>query len=315
MIDIKINYADSVEILSLMDNSFDLLMQSTENVHRYPFLSDALEKSLPIAEHGFSALIDIKFGSSERRLLFDTGVSINGLIYNLNALKISPDTIDAIVVSHGHTDHVMGLLGILKQMGRKKTPLILHPDSYLERKLILPNGIEVNIPQPKRKELLDQNIELIESIGPSMLFDDISLISGEISRTTEFETGLPNHFSKKNGKWVADPLISDDQCLIVNVRNKGLVVITGCGHAGIINIIKNAQAITGELKIFFVMGGFHLGGPVFEKIIPLTINELEKLDPKFIVPSHCTGWKATHEIARILPNSFVPNSVGTRFVI
>ena len=288
MTQIYIKPTDSIEILSLVDNSFDLLMTSNKNVKRYPLLPDTLIKPLPIAEHGFSVLVDVNFGSSKRRILFDTGVSMNGLIYNLNALNIDLETIDAIVVSHGHTDHVMGLLGILKQMGKKKTPLVIHPDSYLERKLILPNGVEVNLPQPKKKELLDQNIELIESVGPSMLFDDTSLISGEISRTTEFETGLPNHYAKKNGKWVADPIVSDDQCFIANIRNKGLVVITGCGHAGIVNIIKNAQVITGESKIYFIMGGFHLGGPFFEKIISPTIDELEKINPSFVVPSHCT---------------------------
>lgn len=200
-------------------------------------------------------------------------------------------------------------------MGRKKIPLILHPDAYLQRKTVLPTGLEINIPPPNRKALTDHNIELIESIGPSMLFDDTSLVSGEVARTTAFETGFPIHYAKRKGNWTPDPLINDDQCLIINARNKGLVIITGCGHAGIINTIKNAQKITGIEKIWAVLGGFHLSGRHFEPIIQPTIDELVKIDPTIVVPAHCTGWKATHEIAKQLSEAYIQNSVGTRILV
>ena len=313
--EINLKSADSVEITTIMDNSLDILMTNTENVIRFQIGPELFEKTLPIAEHGFSVLVDIKFGNLSRRLLFDTGVSKEGILKNMEVMGIDPGTIDAIVLSHGHTDHAMGILGFLEISGRKGLPLIIHPDAYLPRKIILPTGLEINIPPPKRDELMDMEIELIESAGPSMLFDEISLVSGEVSRTTEFEKGFPIHYSKRNGVWVSDPVISDDQCLIVNVRNKGLVIITGCGHAGIINIIRNARKITGVEKVFFVMGGFHLSGAIFEKIIDPTIFELTKIDPRFIVPGHCTGYVAQHKIAHKLPKAFIQNSVGTKFVI
>jgi 7,8-dihydropterin-6-yl-methyl-4-(beta-D-ribofuranosyl)aminobenzene 5'-phosphate synthase len=311
---IKLKTADSVEITTIMDNYFDFLISGNDNVNRFSLKKDSLSHPLPIAEHGFSAIVDIKLGGLNKRILFDTGISENGILYNLKVLNINPKSIDAIVLSHGHVDHVMGIMGLLVEMGKKRVPFIVHPDAYLKRKLILPNGLEINIPNPKRSDLADQNIELIESIGPSMLFDDVSLVSGEISRTTNFETGFPIHYSKKNENWVPDPIISDDQCLIINVRNKGLVILTGCSHAGIINIIRNAQSLTGIKKIFAVLGGFHLTGTVFEPIIPPTIDELVNINPSIIVPGHCTGWKATHEIANKLPNSFIQNSVGTKFI-
>jgi 7,8-dihydropterin-6-yl-methyl-4-(beta-D-ribofuranosyl)aminobenzene 5'-phosphate synthase len=315
--EINLHSADSVEIISVMDNSLDLLIAGAENVHRYKYLdpTNPFTQLLPIAEHGFSAIIDIKSGKQVRRLLFDTGVSKNGILQNMKAMNIDPKSIDAIVLSHGHTDHAMGILGFLETSGRKGLPFVIHPDAYLPRKLILPTGDELNIPAPNRRELLDKEIELIESAGPSMLFDRTSLVSGEVSRTTEFETGFPIHWAKRNNEWVLDPIISDDQCIIVNVRNKGLVIITGCGHAGIINIIRNAIALTGVDIIFFVMGGFHLTGAIFEPSIEPTIQELKKINPSIIVPGHCTGYKATHRIAAELPNSFVQNSVGTKFVI
>ncbi len=101
--------------------------------------------------------------------------------------------------------------------------------------------------------------------------------------------------------------------MIVNVRNKGLVILTGCGHAGIINTVKNAQRITGIDKILAVIGGFHLSGALFEPLIDPTIEELKKLDPAIIVPAHCTGWKATHQIAEGLSDAYIQNSVGSTF--
>ncbi|MHA2232377.1 MAG: MBL fold metallo-hydrolase [Candidatus Hodarchaeales archaeon] len=312
---INLKSADRVEITTIVDNSFDILLSGSDSVKRFPLLTNSLSSPLPIAEHGFSALVDIKIGGVTRRILFDTGVSESGVLHNLNVLNIDSETIDTIVLSHGHSDHAMGIMGLLAKMGRKKIPLILHPDAYLPRKLILPNDYEINIPNPKKSELADQNIELIESVGPSMLFDETSLVSGEIARTTEFETGFPIHYAKRNGNWEPDPLVSDDQCLIINVRNKGLVILSGCGHAGIINTIRNAQSISGIKKVFAVIGGFHLSGTIFEPIIKPTTNELARVNPFMIVPGHCTGWKATHEIARQLPEAFVQNSVGTTFVI
>jgi 7,8-dihydropterin-6-yl-methyl-4-(beta-D-ribofuranosyl)aminobenzene 5'-phosphate synthase len=107
----------------------------------------------------------------------------------------------------------------------------------------------------------------------------------------------------------------DDQALIANVRDKGLVVLTGCGHAGVINILQHAQRLTGEQRIAAVIGGFHLGGPLFEPRIAPTISALKALAPAMVVPGHCSGFKATRAIADALPDAFVLNSVGTRFAV
>jgi 7,8-dihydropterin-6-yl-methyl-4-(beta-D-ribofuranosyl)aminobenzene 5'-phosphate synthase len=193
--------------------------------------------------------------------------------------------------------------------------MVLHPDAYLERKLVLPNGLEIQLPAPKTKDLRQENIEVIEEIGPSMMIDDMVLISGEVARITDFEKGFPIHHACRDDTWVPDPLIMDDQCAIIHVRNKGLVIITGCGHAGIINIIHHAQALTGVKQVHAVIGGFHLTGGFFEPIIPATIKALQQIDPRYVVPCHCTGWSATHQIARAMPEAFIPSSVGTTFVL
>ncbi len=223
--------------------------------------------------------------------------------------------IQAIILSHGHADHAMGLPGLVDRLGTRNLPLVLHPDAYLKRKLVLPNGAEIGIPAPKVEDFRREYIEVIEEVGPSMLVDDMVLVSGEVARTTEFEQGFPIHHAKRNDVWEPDPLIMDDQCAIINVRDKGLVVITGCGHSGIINTIVHAQTLTGVQTIHAVIGGFHLTGGLFEPIIPATIATLEKIKPRYVMPGHCTGWSATHQIARAMPEAFIPNSVGTTLML
>jgi 7,8-dihydropterin-6-yl-methyl-4-(beta-D-ribofuranosyl)aminobenzene 5'-phosphate synthase len=298
-----------------MDNSIDILMATTDIAKRFPLGPNPFEKPQPIAEHGFSVLIRTRSGEKEAEVLFDTGLSPRGTLYNLDAMEIGLQDLQAIILSHGHADHALGLPGVVERLGVRNMPLILHPDAYLERKLVLPNGNELAIPAPRPSDFRREDIEIIEEVGPSMLVDDMILVSGEIPRTTEFEQGFPIHYAKRHDEWEPDPLIMDDQCALIHVRGKGLIVITGCGHSGIINTIRNAQVLTGIQEIYAVVGGFHLTGPYFESIIPATVAELKAINPQYVVPGHCTGWLATHHIARALPEAYIPNSVGTTLML
>ncbi len=123
---------------------------------------------------------------------------------------------------------------------------------------------------------------------------------------------MPFHEALTNGVWAPDPLILDDQALIVHVAGHGLVVLTGCGHAGIVNIVRHARRLTGIESVAAVVGGFHLGGPAFEPIIKPTVEALAELDPEIIIPAHCTGWRAAYTLAEAMPHAFIPNSVGSR---
>jgi 7,8-dihydropterin-6-yl-methyl-4-(beta-D-ribofuranosyl)aminobenzene 5'-phosphate synthase len=284
---------DQVKITTIMDNSIDLLMTSTEVAKRLRLGPNPFERPQPVAEHGFSVLIDVKQGAKSGTILFDTGLNPRNFLYNLDALEINAADVQAIILSHGHADHAMGLPGFAQRLGSRNIPLTLHPDAYLERKLVLPNGDETYLPPPRKSDLL----------------------SGEVARTTDFEQGFPIHYAKREHDWEPDPLIHDDQCAIIHVRDKGLVIVTGCGHSGIINIIRNAQVITGIREVYAVIGGFHLNGPLFDPIIPATIAALQEINPRYLVPGHCTGWVATHKIARAMPTAFIANSVGTSFVL
>ncbi len=315
MAEISLKPVDRVEILSVMDNSVDVLMAGTPIAKRAPLSRDKFSRPQLRAEHGVAMLITVYDAGRKDSFLFDTGNSVDGALHNMDVLEVRPAELHALILSHGHTDHTLGLIGILKRLGRHRLPVILHPDAFLKRKNVLPEGHEVDLPPPNMQDIEAEGMEIIQEKGPTILVDGRSLITGQIPRMTSFEKGFPPGQAEINGQWQPDPWIHDDQGMVFNVRDKGLVVLTGCGHAGLINTLQYARSITGVSEIYAVIGGFHLTGRIFEPIIPPTIQALKEFSPKVIVPQHCTGWRATHEIARVFPEAFIPNSVGTRFIL
>jgi 7,8-dihydropterin-6-yl-methyl-4-(beta-D-ribofuranosyl)aminobenzene 5'-phosphate synthase len=305
--------ADSVDVTLLVDNSIDLLVASDDHAQRPLLHPDWLERTQLRAEHGFSALITIRSGGDEKRLIYDAGLTAETLVNNLTSMGITLEDVQSIVLSHGHGDHHGGLEGLLRKVGRKRLPLILHPDAWKMRKIVFPTGAEINLPPPDRKMLSLANVEIVEQEGPSFQFGEEALVSGRVERVTEFEKGFPIQWAQGKSGWEPDPMIWDDQNLVCAVKEKGLVVVSGCGHAGAINILRNARRLTGIQQIHAFVGGVHLTGRIFEPIISPTVDELERLRPDYIVPGHCTGWKARQEISRRLPGAYLEPSVGTRY--
>jgi 7,8-dihydropterin-6-yl-methyl-4-(beta-D-ribofuranosyl)aminobenzene 5'-phosphate synthase len=312
---ISLRAVDRVEILSLMDNYVDTLMASTPIVQRARLRRDEFSRPILRAEHGFASLITVYSGGKKYTLLFDAGTSVDGVLHNMDVLELRPTELQAIVLSHGHTDHTQGLMEVIRRYAHPGLPILLHPDALLNRKAIFPDGQENLLPPPSKSDLEAKGMKVIEERGPTMLFEGHILITGQIPRLTTFEKGMPAMHTEINGEWKHDPWMYDDQSIVINVRKKGLVVLTACSHAGLINILQHARHLTGVNKTYAVMGGFHLTGPLFEPIISATIQSLKEFSPDFIVPQHCTGWKATHEIAREFPEAFVANSVGSNFIL
>jgi len=318
---------DSVSITILIDNVSDALMIDSGPAKRVGLMSGGgAAPRLPaptleggetldtlLAEHGFSALVTVTKDGREHRILFDAGLTPGGVVENMRRLSLSPKDIGTIVLSHGHFDHTTGLSGLIRALGRTSLPVVIHPEFWTQRRIAIPGRDPIEIPSTSRASLIGAGFEIIEDRAPSFLLDGSVLITGEVDRTTEFERGFPIHQALRDGAWQPDPLILDDQALVMHVRDRGLVVLTGCGHAGVVNILRYARKLTGVDRIYAVIGGFHLNGPLFEPIIGATCDALAELAPAYIVPAHCTGWRAQHALAARLPEAFIPNTVGTRF--
>jgi len=311
-----IKAVDRVEITVLMDNYVDVLLGSTDVVTR-PVLrrGDEISRNTLVAEHGLSMLVTVYEGEESHSVLFDTGHTGTGVPHNLRQLKINLSHIEAIVLSHGHVDHVGALYPILKGLSRPM-PLVVHPWGFHSPRLLKwPDGRIDRFPDTLIKEdLKKQGCEILESQEPVSLAGGMILVTGEIERTTSFEKGFPLAKTARNGEIVPDP-ISDDQSLIVHLREKGLVVISGCAHSGIVNTVLYSRKITGIEPVHAILGGFHLTGSLFESIIGETITALMEIGPKVLVPMHCTGWKAINRFSESFADAFVLNSVGSKFVL
>lgn len=308
----QLKQINSVEITCLVDDHVNLLLPNTLVAHRPPLRESWYEKP-PIGVHGFSVIVIFEINNTKHIILFDTGLGPWVASYNVDVIGFDLSCCEMVILSHGHIDHAGGLLDIRKKMNTKSIPLIIHSDAFKNR-LFKFQQSTINLPPPNKSLLAQAGYDIIEKNQPSMWLDDSILVTGEIPRTNDFEIGLSNHYSNENGKVESEPLIRDDQAIVLNIKDKGLVIITGCAHSGIINTVNYVKKLTGEAKIYAILGGMHLEGKAFEGIIPRTVDELEKNKPKFIVPCHCTGFHATNEIAKRMPESTIPNSVGTTYI-
>jgi 7,8-dihydropterin-6-yl-methyl-4-(beta-D-ribofuranosyl)aminobenzene 5'-phosphate synthase len=192
--------------------------------------------------------------------------------------------------------------------------MVVHPMAWTRRRLAVPGAEPFTMPTLSRRALEAEGFVLLERRQPSLLVDDCVLITGEVDRTTEFERGMPAiHEAWSGGGWHHDPDVVDDQALVVDVRGRGLVVLTGCGHAGAVNIARHAQRLTGVSHVAALLGGLHLSGPAFEPVIAPTVEALTAMGPDLLVPGHCTGWRAQHALAAALPNAWAAGSSGSSY--
>jgi 7,8-dihydropterin-6-yl-methyl-4-(beta-D-ribofuranosyl)aminobenzene 5'-phosphate synthase len=309
---IGIKEADCVEILSLQDNYIEITaMDNSDVVTRAKNVKDGEIKNSVLAEHGFSAVVRIASGGKKRTLLFDFGFSKDGAAYNADVLGVDLREVEVMVLSHGHSDHLGGLESLVGRIGRKGIPLILHPTAFKPSRYLKFGKKRHYFPAVTRERFEKLGIRLIETTVPCPLLGGQALFLGEVRRETAFEKGMPMaHFEDQGGeKW--DP-IEEDSALVMNLKGKGLIVLSGCAHAGIINTVNFAKEITGIEKIHAVMGGFHLSGPAFESIIGKTAGALKKIDPAYVIPCHCTGRNAVMAIEKKMPDQFLLNMAGTR---
>ena len=320
---IALEPVDEIVITTLVDNVFDGLLEGDERTTRAPLgagLAEApqFETGLTtvglVAEHGFSALVSVRRGSTTTSLLFDTGISPDAMVTNAGRLGADLSGIQAVILSHGHFDHTGGLAGLAGKRGTRSLPMVLHPNVWTRRRLAVPGRDPMELPTLSKRALESEGFAVIERRDPSLLADGCVLITGEVDRTTEFERGMPPAHQQWTGSaWQHDPLVIDDQALVAHVRGRGLVVLTGCGHAGAINIVRHAQRLTAVPALHALVGGLHLSGSAFEPIIDPTVEALTQMTPGLVVPGHCTGWRAQHALAAAMPDAWAAGSSGSSF--
>jgi 7,8-dihydropterin-6-yl-methyl-4-(beta-D-ribofuranosyl)aminobenzene 5'-phosphate synthase len=307
------NEIDKIEILALQDNYIDLLAQdSNDIVTRALPVKDGEVKTTILAEHGFASIITVTKGGRSRSILFDFGFSETGAALNAQAMDLDLSVIEATAISHGHLDHVGGMVELMKMVGKKNVDLVLHPEAFRNpRYLKVSEEIKHKFLSFTREKAELAGLNVVEAADPYPMLDGDIVFLGSIPRETEYEKGAPNLYFGSGGEIKRDDF-ADDTSLVADLKGKGLVVISGCAHSGIINTVRHAQRTTGVDTVFAVYGGFHLAGKNMEAVVEHTVAALQEIDPEYIVPVHCTGRAAITSIEKLMPEKLLINMAGTR---
>ena len=308
-----INAVDRVEILTLQDNTIDFLARDDNAViqRALPVVGREMRNSV-LAEHGFSSLVTVAIGDATRCMLFDFGFSEGGAAFNAGALGVDLTRVEQMALSHGHLDHVGGLRALVEKTGKSGIPLVVHPAAFRQpRFLKVSETLKYHFPAFTAEEAAAAGADVITAEAPHLMIDHNALFLGQIPRSTAFEKGAPNLFCEIDGKVQQDPF-DDDSAVVFNVRGKGLVVLSGCAHSGIVNTVRYAREVTGVEPVMAIMGGFHLSGQDPDHVLRPTVEALKTFDPAYIIPTHCTGRQAVGMIEKAMPDRFILNMAGTK---
>jgi 7,8-dihydropterin-6-yl-methyl-4-(beta-D-ribofuranosyl)aminobenzene 5'-phosphate synthase len=250
-------------------------------------------------------------------LLFDTGPEGAIFMRNCTNLGLRLGEVESIAVSHGHWDHMAALPQAVEAIVKEGGQVTVHvnPGMFNERAVRLKSGKVVpvaDVPSPAALEKLGARV--VNRPDAQLLLDGHFYYSGEIPRVTSFEKGRVDHLSRKSpdAPWEPDPLLMDERMLVVHVRDLGLIVLSACSHAGIVNVCMHTRNLFPDIPIYCVMGGLHLGG-VMERIIPDTVEGLRPFRINHIITGHCTGWRALHALADAFGDAVSQSAVGTKY--
>jgi 7,8-dihydropterin-6-yl-methyl-4-(beta-D-ribofuranosyl)aminobenzene 5'-phosphate synthase len=294
-------------------------------------LSDKPPEKVLLSEFGLSMQLETQRGDETRSVLIDFGYSSPTLLNNLDILGIDPAKLDALVLSHGHYDHFGGLVGFLAatQGKRKpKLPLYIGGEECFCSRQFTAGPTPLNFGALDRKAIAEADLSVVAAEGPAVVADH-AFVTGHIQRAsfervlspTRMKVGIDNGLGCYPDKMPTDRRPIDwapDQfdheiSTCVNVKGRGLVITTSCGHRGVVNSAKQAMEVSGIRKIHAVVGGFHLA-PHKEDYLRETMKEMVALDVDYIVPMHCTGEPFYEMLKAELPKKVIRSYTGTKFV-
>lgn len=275
---------------------------------------DSVQYESPLlGQHGIALLLEARNAEGRRRFLVDVGQNSSALRHNIESLGIQFSTVDAIILTHCHYDHTQGTCEVLKWVGKQGVPVVAHPDSFRPHFVTEPCLRHVGMmSNDSRSKIEDAGGVLLLTRDPLQLMPGLST-TGEVRKQTDFEeVGMSLKTIVADS--VAGDEMLDDISVVACIRDQGLVIITGCSHAGIVNIVKHSIDLFGEKRICGIIGGFHLLNASEERV-QKTVDALAQYNPQWISAGHCTGFKAQVALFRKLEDRFKPLQTGMTFTV
>ncbi|WP_298254759.1 MBL fold metallo-hydrolase [Bradyrhizobium sp.] len=328
---IEVPVIDKLSVRVLVDSASDLFFKRAEVAGVKTEPGRSANSMLPLhSEWGLSLLLEPQRGDTRRTYLLDFGWTPGAINGNLDLLKVDASKIDALIMSHGHWDHLGGLMGFLDRH-RKSMPSDLTiyaggEDNFCQRYLRGAGGDLSDFGMLDRRDLAKRDVKVMLCETP-VVIGDVAFTTGKIARNS-IEKVLPNslvefkfkdgagcnwsHYlpAEMEGKIVPDEHIHE-HATCFNLKNRGLVVISSCGHVGIVNTVRQAMEVSGVQKVHAIVGGFHLG-PAPADYLTQVVAEMTKLNPDVVIPMHCSGLNFTQEAQRQMPGKVLTTTTGSR---
>ena len=279
---------------------------------------------------GLSLFLQSEREQEQRTILLDFGYTAAALINNIGLMNVDPSKIQALILSHGHIDHYGGLIGFLGQYRNVLPPDVKlyagGEDNFCHRLRGTTVGQLGENGTLVRREIEAHKVTTVLCESPTVIAGH-AFTTGKIKRNS-IERVMPNGFvdytskgsagceyshftaAELQGKFVPDEHVHE-HATCFNIRNKGLVVISSCGHVGIVNSVRQAQEVSGIQKVHAIVGGFHLG-PAPADYLKQVVAEMKKLEPEVVVPMHCSGLNFTMEAQAQMPGSVIATSTGSK---
>jgi 7,8-dihydropterin-6-yl-methyl-4-(beta-D-ribofuranosyl)aminobenzene 5'-phosphate synthase len=288
-------------------------MESLDSLSLTIVAEDSVMYESPFwGQHGISLYATAKKDGFSRNILVDVAQDSTALLHNMTLMGIEPSSIDGIVLTHCHYDHTQGLVEILKTIGKKDVPVIAHPDLFRPNFIVKPYLRHVGVMSGDSRVSIENNGGyLFLTTDPLQIMPGLTT-TGLIPRQTDFEeVGIPLKTIDSDNRLVQDPM-NDDISLIAVLPDKELVILSGCSHAGIVNITKQSISISGIHQVRAVIGGLHLVEAPMDRIIK-TVDAMHTLVEGSIYAGHCTGFNAQVELRKKFGDRFAPLQTGMKF--